>query len=265
VYLNKILPLFLSPIVVVLALIVASMLLRKRGLAALAALFLCVASLPVVADRLLLLVQGDLVRLQPQDVPRREAVVVLAGSLGYTQGRGGPMPEWGSSIDRIFAGIELMQAARAERVVFSSGDYVRDDLRTEGQLAREFALAMGVDDSSIVLSDKAANTADEARLIRPVFTGARPTIILVTSASHMPRATAIFAEAGFEVTPYPVDIDIPLMRRWHDAWLPDARALLKTDTAVRELLGQAYYRVMFVMRGEPDNLATRSTQPLANR
>ena len=247
-YLNKILPLFLSPIVVVLALVLASVWLRKRGLAALAALFLFVASLPVVADRMLLLAQGDLVRLQPQDVPRREAVVVLAGSLGYTQGRRGPMPEWGSSIDRIFAGVELMQAARAERVVFSSGDYVRDDLRTEGQLAREFALAMDVDASSIVLSGKAANTTDEARLIRPLFAGTRPTIILVTSASHMARAAAIFTEAGFEVTPYPVDIDIPLSRRWHDAWLPDARGLLKTDTAVRELLGQGYYRLMFLIR-----------------
>lgn len=248
-YLNKILPLFLSPIVVVLALIAASIILRKRGLAVLAALVLLVASLPVVADRVLWLVQGDLVRLQPEEVPHREAVVVLAGSLGYTQGRRGPMPEWGSSVDRIFAGIQLMQAARAERVVFSSGDYLREDVRTEGQLAREFALAMGIDEARIVLSGKAGNTSDEARLIRPLFAGARPTIILVTSASHIPRATAIFTAAGFAVTPFPVDIDIPLTRRWYDAWLPDARALLKTDTAVRELLGQAYYRVMFLIRG----------------
>ncbi|MBM4224238.1 MAG: YdcF family protein, partial [Gammaproteobacteria bacterium] len=78
-YLNKILPLIFSPIVVVLGLIVAALIFRKRFLAAAAALVLGLASLPVVADRLVLLVQGDLVRLEASEVPRREAVIVLAG------------------------------------------------------------------------------------------------------------------------------------------------------------------------------------------
>ena len=247
-YLNKILPLIFSPIVVVFALIVASLIFRKRLLAAAAALILLLASLPVVADRVLLLVQGDLVRLEPTEIPRREAVVVLAGSLGYTLGRSGPMPEWGTSVDRVFAGIELMQADRAERVIFSSGDYVRDGLRTEGELARELAMGLGVDNARITLAAKASNTADEARLIRPLFGEGRPSIILVTSASHMPRAAAIFSEAGFVVTPFPVDIDIPLSRRWNEAWLPEARALAKTDTAIREGLGQAYYKIVYLLR-----------------
>jgi uncharacterized SAM-binding protein YcdF (DUF218 family) len=248
VYLNKILPLIFSPIVVVLGLIVAALIFRKCCLAAAAALILGLASLPVVADRLLLLVQGDLVRLEASEVPRREAVIVLAGSLGYTLGRSGPMPEWGSSVDRVFAGIQLMQADRADQVVFSSGDYFPDALKTEGELARELAVGLGLDESRIILSGRAANTADEARLIRPLFGKARPAIILVTSANHMPRAAAIFAAAGFAVTPFPVDIDIPLSRRWHDAWLPDARALLKTDTAIREGLGQAYYKIVYSVR-----------------
>lgn len=247
-YLNKILPLIFSPIVVVFALIVASLIFRKRVLAAAAALILLLASLPVVADRVLLLVQGDLVRLEPAEVPRREAVVVLAGSLGYTLGRSGPMPEWGSAVDRVFAGIELMRADRAERVIFSSGNYFSDDLPAEGELARELAIDGGVAEPRIILSGRASNTADEARLIRPLFGEGRPSIILVTSASHMPRAAAIFSEAGFVVTPFPVDIDIPLARRWHDAWLPDARALLKTDTAIREGLGQAYYKIVYLLR-----------------
>ena len=247
-YLNKILPLIFSPIVVVLALILASLIFRKRFLAAAAALVLFIASLPVVADRALLLVQGDLVRLKPGEVPRREAVIVLAGSLGYTQGLSGPMPEWGSAVDRVFAGIQLMQAGRADRVVFSSGNYFPDNLSAEGELARDLAVGLGVDESRIMLSGRASNTADEARLIRPLFGKGRPSIILVTSASHMPRAAAIFGEAGFEVTPFPVDIDIPLARRWNEAWLPDARALLKTDTAIREGLGHAYYKVVYSVR-----------------
>ena len=254
-YLNKILPLFFSPIVVVLGLILASVIFRKRVLALLAAALLLVASIPVVADRALLMVQGDFVRLRPTDVPRHETVVVLAGSVDYTRGRSGPMPDWGSTVDRVLAGIELMRAARAERVIFSSGKLLFDGVPSEGEQARDLALAMGVSDARIVLSAAAENTADEARLIRPLFAAAdaadaaaapapRPAIILVTSANHMPRASLIFRAAGFDVTPYPVDIDMPQARRWHDRWLPDARALLKTDTAIRELLGQGYYRLI---------------------
>lgn len=247
-YLNKILPLFFSPIVVVLGLLLVSLVFRKRSLGFTALMVLLIASLPVFADRLLLLVQGSLVRLEPSQAVRSDAVVVLAGSLKYTKGSAGPVAEWGSSVDRIFAGIELMQADRAERMVFSSGDYVDDDLPSEGELARELAKSLGIEQSRIILSAKASTTADEARLIRPLFTSVRPTIILVTSASHMPRAEMIFAEAGFAVTPFPVDIDIPIGYRWYEGWLPTARGLMKTDIAIREAIGQGYYKLVYLFR-----------------
>ena len=248
-YLNKILPLLFSPIVIVLFLTIMSVVFRRRLLTLAAFFVLFAASLPIIANHALLLAQGDLVRLRPDEVPTREAVVVLAGSLTYTQGTREPMPEWGGTIDRIFAGIELIKEQRAERIVFSSGEYSSDEPRTEGELARDLALTMGIAESQITLSSEAANTFEEARLIRALFDSARPAIILVTSARHVPRAKMIFERAGFDVTPFPVDIDISRQRHWHELWLPEARALLKTDTAVRELLGQAYYRVLFLLKG----------------
>jgi hypothetical protein len=55
----------------------------------------------------------------------------------------------------------------------------------------------------------------------------------------------VLAEAGFRVIAFPVDIDLPLERKWLDDWLPDAKALVRTDTAVRELIGLAYHRALY--------------------
>jgi len=102
---------------------------------------------------------------------------MLVGSPGYTLGRSGPIPDWDSAVGRVFAGIKLLRADRADRLVFSSGDYFLDDLSTEGELARELVVGVAVDASQIIFSGRASNTADEARLIRPLIGKARRSII----------------------------------------------------------------------------------------
>jgi uncharacterized SAM-binding protein YcdF (DUF218 family) len=249
-YLNKILPVLFSPIVLALLAIVLAVVTRRRGFAVAAALLLWLASTPLVADRMLQLVQGDMVRLSAADVGSADvgsadAIVVLAGSMGYTPGRHGPASDWGGSVDRVLAGIELARAGRAVQIVFSSGMNAPRGQPTEGERARDWALQFGVEADRILLSPRAENTAEEARLIRQVLPGAAPRVLLVTSAYHVPRASLIFAEAGFRVIAFPVDIDLPVERKWFDDWLPDPKALVRTDTAVRELIGLAYYRLVF--------------------
>lgn len=269
-YLNKILPVLFSPIVLVLLAMVLAVMTRRRVFAVAGALLLWLAATPIVADRVLQLVQGDMVQISAADVAPADAIVVLAGSMGYTLGRHGPATDWGGSVDRVLAGIELARAGKAAQIVFSSGVNAPYGQPTEGERARDWALKFGVAADQIVLAPRAENTAEEARLIRRVLaeaparsasptsaspTSASPTsasperawpkILLVTSAYHMPRASLIFTEAGFRVIAFPVDIDLPIKRKWFDDWLPDAKALVRTDTAVRELIGLAYYRALY--------------------
>jgi len=249
-YLNKILPIFLSPIVVTALLVLASILWRRRWLALVGVALLLLGSLPGVAERVLVLAQGDVVRPAVADVPMVDTVVVLAGALGYAPGSRGAAADYGAAVDRLLAGIEIVRAGRAEKVIFSSGVGTPPGQRTEGEWARYWATSMGVAEERIVLSPPATNTADEARLIRPLLTGDRPRIMLVTSANHMPRATLIFEDVGFEVVPFRVDLGISVGTNatFADRWLlPDARALVMTDTAVRELIGQAYYSLKFLI------------------
>jgi len=244
---SKILPLIFSPLVVVLILLVYGFWSRRRWPVALAAIVLLIGSLPVVGDRLLDTAQGRSVRLSAELMREADAVVVLAGGINVVRSDKGVRAEWNEAVDRILGGVELMLAGRAPRLILSSTAFkgIAAPI-SEGAEARRLAIALGVPADRIEIAPAAFNTAEEASRIRPLFPAAageraEPRIILVTSASHMPRARRIFAEAGFEVDPYPVDFNLPVGKRWDELWLPRAGALLKTDTVVREYLGRGFY------------------------
>ena len=67
----------------------------------------------------------------------------------------------------------------------------------------------------------------------------------MTSAFHMRRAEMLFRKSGFEVTPFPVDFqtsdnnEITIL-----SFLPSAQASARSETAIRETIGLAYYWVM---------------------
>jgi uncharacterized SAM-binding protein YcdF (DUF218 family) len=263
--LNKLLPIFFSPIVLVCIAIVVGAVLRQRRWSIAGAVFLLLASLPVVADRLFAWSQASVVPSDLAETVRpaatsndarlsADAIVVLGGAMSYTRPAGEPIAEWGDAVDRVFGGIALARAERAPRLIFSGGGWIgQEGLPSEGDRARELAIQAGVPADRIEVSPQALNTAEEATTIRKMFgagqsDSARPKIILVTSAFHMPRAQITFETEGFEVLPYPVDFRAPVRRAVLEDWLPDPKALVKTDLVIREALGRGYYRLRAMLR-----------------
>jgi uncharacterized SAM-binding protein YcdF (DUF218 family) len=263
--LNKLLPIFFSPIVLVCIAIVVGAVLRQRRWSIAGAVFLLLASLPVVADRLFAWSQASVVPSDLAETVRpaatsndarlsADAIVVLGGAMSYTRPAGEPIAEWGDAVDRVFGGIALARAERAPRLIFSGGGWIgQEGLPSEGDRARELAIQAGVPADRIEVSPQALNTAGEATTIRKMFGAgqsdlARPKIILVTSAFHMPRAQITFETEGFEVLPYPVDFRAPVRRMPLMDWLPDPKALEKTDLVIREALGRGYYRLRAMLR-----------------
>jgi uncharacterized SAM-binding protein YcdF (DUF218 family) len=252
--LNKLLPIFFSPIVLVCIAIVVGAVLRQRRWSIAGAVFLLVASLPAVADRLFTWSQASVVPSVFAEPQPADAIVVLGGAMSYVRPAGDPIAEWGDAVDRVFGGIALARAERASRLIFSGGGWIgQEGLPSEGYRARELAIQAGVPADRIEVSPQALNTAEEAATIRKMFgagqpDSAQPTIILVTSAFHMPRAQVTFETEGFEVLPYPVDFRAPVRRMPLMNWLPDPKALEKTDLVIREALGRGNYRLRAMLR-----------------
>ena len=242
IYLHKLLPLLLSPIVVVLALGLVGAWRRSRAVLLIAALLLWTLSTPVIANALFRMVEGERVRLTASEMPEGAAVVVLSGMLQHVQGSKGLVPEWGEAADRLFGGIELMQANKAPRLVLTRGLLPwQGAIRAEGDILREIATAAGVPAERIALTPPAMNTADEAVGVRSLLASDAGPVILVTSAFHMSRARALFEQQGLSVIEYPVDLRVDETAGAPMKYLPSASALRDSDIAIREWLGQAYY------------------------
>jgi uncharacterized SAM-binding protein YcdF (DUF218 family) len=133
---------------------------------------------------------------------------------------------------RIVEAVRIFRRIHASMLVLSGGA-LSSDASPVGYalLARD----LGVDRSALVLLDQSRNTKEEARAIASVL-GASP-FILVTSASHMPRAMLLMRAAGAHPIAAPtgqlaVDPGVGL-----HVLEPSPGALHETDLALHEYLG----------------------------
>jgi uncharacterized SAM-binding protein YcdF (DUF218 family) len=254
IYLHKILPLLISPIVVVLVLMFFGLFKKRFAYIAVAAVLLYVGSMPIVSDTLFRQIESDEIKLTPQDAPQSEAIVVLGGMLVWVLSKQGIVPEWGDP-DRFFAGVDLMTAQRAPVLIFSGGKVPWDlGPEAEGHVLKRHAQRMNIPVEKIWVTPDVQNTEQEAREVSKLLfapNGERKKIILVTSAFHMKRAKMLFTKAGLDVFAYPVDFKSQQTALTPMSFLPQISALGTTDAAIREWLGVVFYhlKVIFTRPG----------------
>ena len=207
---------------------------------------LLVCSLPTTADRLWSALEADYPHRSIESTEDADAVVVLSGMLEWLETEQGIVPQWGEATDRLFAGVDLLNAGKAPLIIFTRGQYPWTDLPPEGEVLAQRAISMGVRSDQILLTGVVVNTADEAGEVRALMDlGGMNRVILVTSAFHMPRARMLFERAGIESFPYPTDFR---SSGGHSDWMsfiPSAEGLDRTSDAVREFIGRIYYRAVF--------------------
>ncbi len=112
---------------------------------------------------------------------------------------------------------------------------------TEGQWLYDQALAVGVPKADIVVTRPVSNTSEEAQAVSQMLPG--QSVLLVTSAFHMPRARATFQAVGLQVYPFPVDLRVTQRDMTPMDFVPSAKALDRTTDALREWLGRGFYAV----------------------
>lgn len=253
VYLHKLLPALLLPVGVVLALLLIAGLSKTRKALFWGTFLLLVFSTPMTANLLFRAVEQFQTRPQVTDVEAGDAIVVLSGMLNAAPGTSGDsVVEW-MDPDRFFAGVELYKAGKAPRLVFTGGTLPwLPASPPEGAVLKRYASQMGVPADHIHVTTDVQHTEDEAREVRKDL-GQTNKIILVTSAFHMPRARQLFLAYGFEVVPFPVDFRVDPARTFTvlDV-LPNAASLLKSEIAMRELFGRAFYTVKLAFRSSPE-------------
>ncbi|MCK9371730.1 MAG: YdcF family protein [Sulfuricurvum sp.] len=135
---------------------------------------------------------------------------------------------------RVTEGVSIYKRYPEMKIIFSGygGDEPVSDARKNG----EMALSMGVKATDILFLESAKDTYQEALQAKKIV-GNQP-LVLVTSASHMPRAVALFKKAGIKVIAAPTDFHV----KKKDTLLqfPSAEGLLRSETAFHEYFGIAW-------------------------
>ncbi len=242
IYLHKILPIFLLPIMLVLEAILIGLIKKKKKLIYISITALYILSTPIFSNTFFALVEGN-DRNQLNALDNAEAIVVLSGMLEINEIGDSTYVEW-EDPDRFFGGIFLFKSGKAPKLVFTGGKiFLSKDKKTEGQIIKEYAITNGIPTKKILVTKDVENTSEEATAVRELLSKNKK-IILVTSAYHMYRAKMLFEKQGFIVIPYKVDYKVSRnLRVTLIDLLPSANNLSLTETGIRELMGRLYYLI----------------------
>lgn len=249
--LSKILPYLLYPLSIVLLLLLAGAVARLLGarraggvLVSLSVVLLLVASNPWLAREFRARLEQWYPPVTVAETPRAGAIVVLGGALDL------PVPprivaELNGSADRPLHGARLYRAGKAPLVVVTGGNVFDqgEQIRGEAWYMTQLLIEWGVPGFAIMAEENSRNTRDNALETKKILDREGiHTVLLVTSAMHMPRALATFAGAGIATIPVPVDFTVgdyrqPLLLDL----LPSAGALAFNTQTLREYLGIFVY------------------------
>ena len=246
IYLHKILPTFVLPIMLVMIVILIGLIKNKKKLIYIAIGLLYILSTPIFSNNFFKLVEGsgnNDYRKPISAIYSADAIVVLIGMLEINEVGDSTYIEW-EDPDRFFGGIALYKAGKAQKLVFTGGKMPWDKAKkTEGEVLKEYAISNGIAEEKIFVTKDVENTADEAVAVKELISPSKR-IILVTSAFHMYRAKMLFEKQGFMVIPCKVDYKaVGYNKIAITDFLPSAGNLGLTETGMREVIGRLFYLV----------------------
>ena len=177
----------------------------RRLITLIAVMYLVVASVAPGVWLTTLLENRFPILMEPPEAV--DGIIVLAGAadLETTEARG-QVALYGNA-ERLTAFVSLARRYPRARLVFAGGTSLlgRQDLR-EADVVRPFLRDLGLDLDRVLFERNSRTTYENAIYSRELVKPQEDeTWLLITSATHMPRAVGVFRRAGWPVVPYPVD------------------------------------------------------------
>ena len=244
IYINKILPIIVSPLGLIIILLFFGILRKKMVLSLVALIFLIILSLPIISSQLTKFLEQNYTLISPNDVDAAGTVVVLSGMARTIKQKNGLHYEFTDPVDRIFAGIEILKMGKAQKIILTRAKLPWSIGVPEGEFLAEFIQLQGIDPNMILLTEIVENTNDEAKAISKMLPK-NSEVILVTSAFHMPRAKKVFQNQNLKVIPYAVDFRSSTKKIDILDFLPQANAFQDSNFYFREIIGRAYYSLRY--------------------
>lgn len=207
---------------------------RMRGFVAMIALSLLVLSSPPASNAFVRLLEDQ---YPPLDTPpaSTSAIAVLGYAHIEQPDRTPNSVLVAGALSRLSEAARLWHLAPEAKLIVSGGYVWGNSSYTHADAMANAAIQLGVDEDKIVRLKDGRDTAEEADLMRELASQGR--LVLVTSATHMPRSMRLFRRMGIRPTAAPTDY-LAAPAQW---WRFSAYYLYNSDRAMHEYMGSLWY------------------------
>jgi len=192
--------------------------------------------------------------LPAAELPESEVIVILGGSTRpFTYPR--QIVEVNEAADRLLYGGWLYKQGKAPHILVSGGriSWLGGTISEAERMVSVLSM-MSIPEEVIWLETRARNTEENARYTHEILQAKGiKQILLVTSATHMPRSVMLFENEGFDVIPAPTDFmsELPptydnggdILARVLVDIIPNVENLALTTRVLKEYLGMLFYRL----------------------
>lgn len=186
-------------------------------------------------------------------VPHADVIVVLGGA---TRAQAFPRPtsELNEAGDRLLCAARLYRQGAAPRILLTGGKgvWVGSGKRPEAESMADILTSIGIPREALWLETASRNTHENGVETEAMLEsrGAK-SVILITSAVHMPRSYRVFANTDLEVIPVATDFLVtqedweyytrpdPMIQLYN--LLPAADNLAHTTQVLKEYVGICVY------------------------
>jgi len=231
IFLSKFLPLFLYPLGLIAIFLVAVLVLWKKPRLSKTILIAALILLFLSGNRYVASTVARSLEWQylPQEITAPIDSIVILG--GGTEPAIDPRPsvEINAAGDRVVYGAILARQFPEAAIIVSGGDIDFLDLASSSPAEDMVSLLglMGIPEKNIHVQGESQNTYEDALYTCAIVkeNGLRNTLLLVTSATHMPRSVAVFQKQGCEVIPAPTDFTVT-EAAWQKLWHPNVEEFL---------------------------------------
>lgn len=183
-----------------------------------------------------------------EEVGHYDVAVVLGGMAEYDRSHNRLSMRRGS--DRIWQAIHLYHLGKVEKILIAgaNGDIVDKGLNEAIQF-REILIDEGIPASDILVDSVSQNTFQNAVESKKII-DQHPeisTVLLVTSALHMPRAEACFEKVGFlKMETFTTDHYTGKTRGYQigQFFIPNESSLTDWSNLLHEIVGYIIYAMM---------------------
>lgn len=173
----------------------------------------------------------------PAALARCRYIVVLGGGHGDADFLPATSKLSTSALGRVTEGVRLLRLIPDARLIVTGPG--ERDRPTHATILAQAAVALGAPADRIVKIEQVRDTEDESHAVRSLI-GDAP-VALVTSAWHLPRAAALFRQAGVDILPCPADFLAKPEEKWSvETLLCESDSLNRSTYAVHEYVGRLW-------------------------